>query len=78
MLIWNAKKLCTQRGFQGSLEPVAYGHCTFVITTAAGQYRLPVTPGMGPAADAGRVNEYVVESILLYEKAVAATARVTD
>ena len=71
MLIRNATKLCTERGFQGHLEPVAYGSYGFVISTSAGQYRLPVIPGMGSVADTGRVNEYVVESILLYDRPVA-------
>jgi hypothetical protein len=71
MLIRNATKLCTERGYQGRLEPAGYGAYGFVITTSAGQYRLPVIPGMGPVADTGRVNEYVVETILLYDTPAA-------
>ena len=71
MIIRNATKLCTERGFQGHLESLGYGSYGLVIRTSAGQYRLPVIPGMGPVADTGRVNEYVVESILLYDIPVA-------
>jgi hypothetical protein len=56
MLIRNAAKLCTERGFQGRLEPAGYGVYGFVITTSGGQYRLPVITGVGPVADTGRVN----------------------
>ena len=71
MLIRNAMKLCTERGFRGHLQPGRYDSYDFVISTVAGQYCLPVTPGMGPVADTGRVNEYVVETILLYDTRVA-------
>jgi hypothetical protein len=78
MLIRNATQLCTERGFRGHLEPGGYGSYRFVIDTAAGQYCLPVTLGIGTLADTGRVNEYVVEAILLHDKPVASTARATD
>jgi hypothetical protein len=78
MLISNAKRLCTERGFHGHVEPVGYGCYRFVIGTAAGQYCLPVTPGMGTLVDTGRVNEYVVEAILLHDRPVVSTAHVTD
>lgn len=71
MLIRNATKLCTERGFQGRLEPAGYGAYGFVITTSAGKYRLPVITGMGSVEETGRVNEYVVESILLHDTPAA-------
>lgn len=76
MLVRNAMKLCTKRGFCGHLEPVGYCSYDFVIRTAAGQYYLPVTLGTGPVVERARVNEYVVEAILLHDKPIASTALV--
>jgi hypothetical protein len=78
MLVSNAEKLCTERGFHGYAEMRRYGHYDFVINTAAGRYRLPVTPGRGSVEDTGRINEYVVEAILLHDKPLASTSRGTD
>jgi hypothetical protein len=78
MLIRNASKLCKERGFHGHHEPAGYGSYSFVIGTATGQYRLPVTLGMGSLLDTGRVNAYVVEAILLRDKPVVSMARVTE
>jgi hypothetical protein len=78
MLIRNASKLCKQRGFYGRPEPTGYGSYAFVIGTAAGQYRLPVTLGMGSIMNTGRVNASVVEAILLREEPAVSAARVTE
>jgi hypothetical protein len=78
MLISNATKLCTERGFPGNLEPAGYGRYDFVINSATGRYRLPIISGLGSVADTGRVNEYVVEAILLNDKPLASTPRVRE
>jgi hypothetical protein len=77
MLITNAAKLCTDRGFHGRVESVGYGYYAFVISTATGRYCLPVSRRIGSDLDAGQVNEYVIEAILLHDKP-AASPRMKD
>jgi hypothetical protein len=71
MLISNAEKLCRRRGFHGCAELVRHGRYDFVITTAAGRYRLPIT--RRASHDTGQVSGYVVEAILIHDRPLAAT-----
>ena len=78
MLITNAAKLCAEGGFQGHVEWIGCGYYAFVISTAAGPFRVPITPGVGPVFEAGRVNEYVVEAILVYNRPAVTRSRSRD
>jgi hypothetical protein len=71
MLIANAVKLCTERGFYGRVEWIGYGYYAFVIRTTAGRYCVPITQGIGSVQDTGQVNAYVIEAILLHDKPAA-------
>jgi hypothetical protein len=71
MLITNAVKLCTERGFRGRVEWIGYGRYAFVVRTTAGRYCLPVTQGIGSVQDTGHVNAHVIEAILLHDKPAA-------
>jgi hypothetical protein len=71
MLITNAAKLCTERGYHGRVEWVGYGYYAFVISAAAGRYCVPVTQGVGSVLDTGQVNEYIIEVSRLHDKPAA-------